>query len=432
MGDERDLLGRSNESESLPWQGRQMTKRFMILFLLIGILFLGCNKDEIYYEGKSTSKWIKMLRDKDPDKRRSAAVALGNIGTKSPKVLPALIGALEDRDRVVRVQAIIALGEIGPQAREAVPALTALVSGKDKWVSLHAVSALGKMGQGAKDAVPALIAALKEPDRNVRLHAVGALGEMGPQAREAVPALIEALRDIRIREATLEALEKIGLETPEAAPALVSILRVEGLYAFAAENLVAIGRQAVPPLIRALQGQDLDNRETAARILADIGPQARAAVPALIEALTDQDRGLRVQAAITLGEIGPSAKEAVPALFEALKDPKTYEASMRALERIGFDSKVAIPELIEALKYEDLRTYAAQGLLDIGPETIPELIRALEGDYGPVQAYAAWILGKMGPDAKAAVPALTDALWDRDKQVRGTAQWALQEIKKMR
>jgi len=407
-------------------------KRLMVFFLLIGIALVGCDRDNVYYEGKSASKWVKMLRDKDPDERRSAAVALGNIGTRSPKVVPALISALDDRDRIVRVQTIIALGQIGPEAREAIPALTALVEGKDKWISLHAVSALGKMGQGARDAVPALVSALKDTDRNVRLHAVGALGEMGPEAREAVPALIETLKDIRVRDETLKALERIGLETPAAAPALVGILRVEGLYAFAAGNLVTIGKPAVPPLIRALREQDPGMRETAARILADIGPQASQAVPELVNALNDSDRGVRVQAAITLGEIGPQATDAVPALFEALKDPKTYEASMRALEKIGIDSKVAIPELIEALKYEDLRTYAAQGLLDIGPETIPELIRALEGEYGPVRAYAAWILGKMGPDAKAAIPALTEALWDRDKQVRGTAQWALQEIKRKR
>jgi HEAT repeat protein len=140
--------------------------------------------------------------------------------------------------------------------------------------------------------------------------------------------------------------------------------------------------------------------------------------------------GVRVQAAITLGEIGPQAAEAVPALFEALKDPKVHDASMKALEKIGFDSKVAIPELIEALKYDDLRAYAAKALLEVGPAAVPELIRALEGDYGPVREYAAYILGKMGPKAREAVPALTEALWDKDKRVRGTAQKALEQIQR--
>jgi HEAT repeat protein len=141
-----------------------MTKRLIILFLVIGIFSAGCSKDEIYYEGKSTSAWIKMLRDRNPEKRRSAVVALGNIGPQSVKVVPALIRALEDEDKGVRVQAIIALAEIGPQAKDAVPALTAAVKDDDKWVSLHAVSALGKVGQGAQDAVPVLVAALKVPE----------------------------------------------------------------------------------------------------------------------------------------------------------------------------------------------------------------------------------------------------------------------------
>jgi HEAT repeat protein len=146
--------------------------------------------------------------------------------------------------------------------------------------------------------------------------------------------------------------------------------------------------------------------------------------------LKDKDRGVRVQAAIALGKIGPRARNAVPALFEALKDPQIYEASMEALEIIGLDSKEAIPALIEALKCKDLRTFAAERLLNIGTDAVPELIKALEGDYGPVREYAAWILGKMGPDAEEAIPALTRALWDKDKRVRGTAQKALQEIKR--
>jgi HEAT repeat protein len=128
--------------------------------------------------------------------------------------------------------------------------------------------------------------------------------------------------------------------------------------------------------------------------------------------------------------MGARAKSAVPNLFEALKDPQLYEASMKALEKIGFDSKDAIPALIEALKYEDLRAYAADRLLNIGPEAVPELIRALEGEYGPIREYAAWILGKMGPEAEAAIPALTEALWDKDKRVRGTAQKALEDIQR--
>ena len=96
-----------------------MRKPRLVLVLLMGILLVGCHEDEIYYEGRSTHQWIKMLKDRDPEARRSAVAALGKIGSRSEKVVPALIRTLEDRDRVVRVQAIIALGEIGPPAREA-------------------------------------------------------------------------------------------------------------------------------------------------------------------------------------------------------------------------------------------------------------------------------------------------------------------------
>jgi HEAT repeat protein len=253
---------------------------------------------------------------------------------------------------------------------------------------------------------------------------------MGPQAREAVPALVEALRDVRIREETLEALRKIGPETPEAVPALIETLRIDGLRTFATQTLEGIGGRALPALVRAMKDENPNVRLAAVRIIGNLGPPAGQAVPALIAALQDPGRGVSTEAAIALGKVGPRAKEAVPDLFEALKNPQMYEVSMKALEQIGFDSKEAIPALIEALKHEDLRTYAVDRLLNIGPDAVPELIKALEGDYGQVREYAAYILGKMGPDARAAIPALTDALWDKDKRVRGTAQKALAEIQR--
>ena len=76
-----------------------------------------------------------MKGDSDADARRSAAVALGNIGTQPKVVIPALMEALKDKSIKVNMAAVNALGAYGMQARPAVPALRAFAkTKKDKQI----------------------------------------------------------------------------------------------------------------------------------------------------------------------------------------------------------------------------------------------------------------------------------------------------------
>src|SRR5262249_23615466 len=52
-------------------------------------------------------------------------------------------------------------------------------------------------------------------------------------------------------------------------------------------------------------------------------------------------------------------------------------------------------------------------------------IDLLKDDSGTVRHTAAGALGRIGPEAKAAVPALTNLLKDHDDRVRDAAAWAL-------
>ena len=72
----------------------------------------------------------------------------------------------------------------------------------------------------------------------------------------------------------------------------------------AASALAAIGQAAVPALVPALKGHDIDGRRWAANALRDIGPAARAAVPALIHALSDEDWAVRLAASRALQKAG--------------------------------------------------------------------------------------------------------------------------------
>src|SRR5262245_22093491 len=136
-------------------------------------------------------------------------------------------------------------------------------------------------------------------------------------------------------------------------------------------------------------------------------------ISSLIKELADKDAQVRHAAARILADIGPKAKDAVPALIELLKDK---EVSLRrdaayALQAIGLDAR-AIPALIQALAEEDLPEpqggpYSfAQCLLQIGPETIAPLTKALSDPQTRVRYWSATLLGQFGSEAASAVPAL--------------------------
>src|SRR5262249_57483041 len=67
----------------------------------------------------------------------------------------------------------------------------------------------------------------------------------------------------------------------------------------------------------------------------------------------------------------------------------------------------------------------AIGLGAVGPEEIPGLVETLKGGNATARAEAADDLSSLGPQAKAAVPALSQALNDADALVRVRAAKAL-------
>jgi HEAT repeat protein len=321
---------------------------------------------------------IKTLKDKNEDARWDAARALGQMGPDARAVVPNLVKALRDRAYGVRSEAAWALGQIGD-----------------------------------KTAVPALIDALRCPPQpreplmgfDWRHSAAEALGKIGDDA--ATPALSEALKDeVReVRDAAIEALEKIGTR----------------------------GKDSVPPLIEALKSTQPLARLDAAEALGDIGVDAKSGVPALIKALEDEHNGVRWAAAIALGEIGSEAKAAVSALVKALGD-EALEVRMRAAQALGkIGGKAAVHPLTRLLKYDELAAIHAHSALakitGKPQDHVPILIDLLKNKSKDISVRwnAAEALAEIGPDAKAAVPALTEALEDEDL-VQVYAHYALAKI----
>lgn len=119
---------------------------------------------------------IKLLKNKDPKARASAAEDLGQIGAiraqdAQPAVLP-LKEALADKEPNVRRAAAVALGKIRLEAKEVVPELSKLLDDKSPAVVQAAAVSLGAFGAEAREALPALQKAQKDAGANKKLRKI--------------------------------------------------------------------------------------------------------------------------------------------------------------------------------------------------------------------------------------------------------------------
>ena len=153
-------------------------------------------------------------------------------------------------------------------------------------------------------------------------------------------------------------------------------------------ELRADAGDAVPMIIKALRDPDPRVRGAAAAALGSIGKAASSepepVVQALLRALHDDDKSVRVKAISAVGDLGPQAKEAFGQLKNLLTmaDVSQRTEAVRTLARI--DARAAVSLLIGALRDGDyhVRIAAIQALGFIGPEAreaAPVLLRAFQG-----------------------------------------------------
>src|SRR5262249_12577969 len=153
-------------------------------------------------------------------------------------------------------------------------------------------------------------------------------------------------------------------------------------------------------------------------LLVGLGPAARATVPDLLRVLKEEDPATRLRAACTLVGVAPdSAAPAVPALVEALASTNRDHqlAAAVAAGKIGRAARATVPGLRAALAdtFGAIRLEAADSLVKIdraeAKSVVPALVEMLEQptfNRRGFQRRAILALGRLGPDASAALPAL--------------------------
>ena len=233
---------------------------------------------------------------------------------------------------------------------------------------------------------------------------------------ESAGKAIEALQcdEPRLRAAAADELGMLGPAAAEHVSALATRLQDqdEAVSLNAAYALAAIGPAALDRLVDTLAGDDQRTSRHAAFALGTMGRQA---VGPLVDAAKGESPTLRSHAAIAMGNLDCSDEQLIVALAKAVKDvdPEVRCCAIESLGQHCSAARAAVPELIDALQDNVTETYD----------------RRHRGAFGCIRPAAALALGRIGPEAAAAVPALSRCLPDsKNRYVTGFGVEALHRI----
>ncbi len=331
----QDIDRLRQENEELRKELRALREKVTVLE---GKLIPGEEENQpVTYQGKPIEYWLKMFKDRDPEYRKKAIDALTLIGTEDKRVLPILIKALKDRyvsrdaanalgnigkdavpallpllkgkDSELRKWAAVALSGIGPEGKEAIPGLIECLEDEDANLRSWAAGALGQMAPESKAAIPALIKLLDKDDLgNTQGRGGGTIDALSRFREQAVPALTEALKDPseKIRAGAAGCLAMIGKPAKGAVPALILALRDKNVQVRknAGLALARMEDDALPALVEAMKDKEPEIRAAAAMVLGGMASERSG------RSLTQTEVEMAVQ----------SAKKVVPALLKAMGD----------------------------------------------------------------------------------------------------------------
>jgi HEAT repeat protein len=366
----------------------------------------------------------KAMASKDSWIRLQATLVLCDAaGRPGPpdSILPSLLlSALQDQEASVRMQTPEALARLDVATRrQAVTILLGQLRGTEPFAQFLATIGLARFDPEGGEAVAILADRLQSGDLAARLVSLYLLGRLGPLARPAVPAIVRAMT-------SPDALKQEFFFMRRFSPGMDGFINVEGipdsgekhrtpsrLCPLGADVLGKIGpeadRQAVDVLLGMLRLEDESQRLRAGDALGALGPRASAVIPTLLE-LAERERS----------DWLASGPPAVWRLLGALKqvsagdDPRLVAALLRMLKSTNSTQRCGAANIFEGLDPPSVLA-------------VPALIEALRDDAQAVRGSAAHALGRYdGPERKAAVAALLDALEEEeDEYVRMQAAKSL-------
>lgn len=461
-----------------------MKRRWLVGLVSVLILFTGVLLFNLLWPDRLTSetsirRWARAAGDRDPKIRQQAnerfekakdpvRVCLVLLQMEptywerlyadhAPKILPKLPTQIARRlplpdlnaYRNYRSLAVERLGQLGPKASNAVPNLIALLNNSDQFLETSTVRTLGRIGPGAAPAVPRLVQSIEDfleggpttggvlrlpslppdPSANISRAPVSPTTKTRPASRETrLPANVSgalisptltrrgfpwsepfeevtALGAIGVRDdAVIKILDRcLTNRSPviqlRAAEAIWKIEHNPKRLLPVLSKWTIVSRD--PPSQFGVPSQSVYRRQ-AVELITQIAEADRQALRILDGLVRDEDISIRLAASRTLLKLDGQADTYVRVRSEVLKEGN---------------------EEYRWLCLEDLERFPGQR--DI---TLPLILGALKDESNRIRGKAAMTLGNLGAAARAASPALQEALKDSHSNVREAAAAALKKI----
>lgn len=243
--------------------------------------------------------WANVLQAQLDSKPETNVLYVANLMQKSS-------------DPLVRANAVQGLAVMGPMAKGHIAGIINALRDKDPAVSGVAASAIGQIKEMLTDRQIADIARmLDDNDGQIKAQAATALAHLGTEkAKRFIPELINLLKDADAALVASAALQQFKDDLTDKHLAGIAALLTE---------------------------KNADTRAQAARMLALLGPKAKARVPDLITALDDKDTITLATVIMALGTFGKDAEKAVPPLNRLKddhKDETIRELATKAVDEI--------------------------------------------------------------------------------------------------
>lgn len=349
---------------------------------------------------------LEVLKNGKANQQIAAIFKLAESPKDLSRVVPAIGKAGVGQNEMVRTTAALAIKKIGSPASEFVEELWDSGDGRSKTAAAFIVQHLGV---DAKKHLPKISAGLKSDDVGEVMASLFAMTNMGKSNLPYVDDLNQLLKhkEFNVQVGVCRIAERMGADAMPMQDALVELLNdgVLSARSWAAIALGAIGpseKHDVVELLNAkLSAFTQVEKERALMGLAYIGPKASAALEEVKRLMNDSSKSTQAQAALTYFRITGDADTSV----EVLK------------------------KLVGSLSY---KRDAMERLAEMGPygaKALSAVVKELKSDEADVRELAVIAIGKMGPDAKSAIPKLKAMLNDSDRLLVQAVEESLQNLK---
>ncbi len=351
--------------------------------------------------------------------RVAATRALGGMRPVNTLVLQKLLTAIEDKSAKVREIAITSLVAVAKDADFAKGAILNASKDVDSKVRAAAMQSLVKFKYTDTQSQETLELGLLDTSPDVRSSSLAVLSEMPkllePRSDQVAAMIKDPDSNVRAKAAkTLGKLDKTqisGAVIEACATALRdnnNEVRIAGT-----ESVKSLGISD-PTVLDALSGNliyDLSLLRMTMETVSGYGDKASSMIPAVVHLSANERADVRAAALNALSVMEKDPRQLIGRLMLALDDQEWEVRRIAgvALGKLGAEAKSAVPKLFQMLSSDEDRDFASSSLKEINTapvEAIPLLIEKLESEERRTSFYAVSLLGKIGPPAAEALPKL--------------------------